>query len=176
MKKAILIIMALIVVLTLNKKSTTEEIIIPNESIRIRVVANSDSSSDQKLKQNVRYSIQKQLGDMLVDAENIDDVRSILKNNLSEVEYTVEQVLEKNNRQNNFEVNYGYNYFPQKTYKGIIYDEGYYESVVVTLGAAKGENWWCVLFPPLCLMEETEENIEEVEYKSFIKEVLDKYF
>ena len=128
------------------------------------------------MKQKVKKSIQLQLSDMLKDAENIDDVRSILNKNLSDVEYSVEKVLEKSNSTNNFEVNYGYNFFPQKIYKGVTYQEGNYESVVIKLGESKGDNWWCVLFPPLCLMEAEEDNIEDVEYKSFIKEIIDKYF
>ena len=55
--------------------------------------------------------------------------------------------------------------------KGIEYDEGYYESLLITLGEGKGDNWWCVLFPPLCLIEAEEST--EVEYKSFIKEIIE---
>ena len=58
-------------------------------------------------------------------------------------------------------------------YKGIYYEEGEYESLVITLGEGIGNNFWCVLFPPLCLIDENE---EEVEYTSFIKELIDKYF
>ena len=54
--------------------------------------------------------------------------------------------------------------------------EGNYESLVVKLGEGKGENFWCVLFPPLCLLEAEESDKDEVEYKSFIKEIIDKYF
>ena len=61
-----------------------------------------------------------------------------------------------------FEINFGLNYFPKKEFKGITYDEGYYESVVVTLGEGLGDNWWCVLFPPLCMLEAEEST--EVEY------------
>ena len=66
--------------------------------------------------------------------------------------------------------------FPEETYKGITYEAGKYESLLVTLGEGKGDNWWCVLFPPLCLMEAEETNTDEVEYKSFIKEIIEKYF
>ena len=67
------------------------------------------------------------------------------------------------------------NYFPEKEYKGVVYEEGEYESLVITLGNGLGENFWCVLFPPLCLLD-TEEEPENVEYTSFVKEVIDKYF
>ena len=176
MKKLLLIIMFFLVIVLLSNKNTTEEIIIPNESIRIRVIANSNTIEDQKLKQKVRKSIQVELSKLLENAKDIDEVRKILNNNLNNIEYTVEKELDKNNSKLSYQVYYGNNYFPQKTYKGINYQEGYYESIVIKLGSSKGDNWWCVLFPPLCLLEEDNEDIEEVEYKSFIKEVIDKYF
>ena len=73
------------------------------------------------------------------------------------------------------DVNFGYNYFPPKEYKGIKYDEGYYESLVVTLCEGKGDNWWCVLFPPICALEEDSENYEKIEYSFYIKEMFNKY-
>ena len=72
-------------------------------------------------------------------------------------------------------IHYGLNYFPKKEYKGVIYEEGYYESLVVTLGNGNGDNWWCVLFPPLCLLEAQETNTQDVEYKFFVQDLIDKY-
>ena len=60
-----------------------------------------------------------------------------------------------------------------KDYVGVKYPEGEYESLVITLGEGKGDNWWCVLFPPLCLVEAEEHT--DVEYKFFVKEIIDKY-
>ena len=73
-----------------------------------------------------------------------------------------------------FTINYGLNYFPKKEFKGITYDAGYYESVVVTLGEGLGDNWWCVLFPPLCSLEAEESS--DVEYTTMTQEILKKYF
>ena len=84
--------------------------------------------------------------------------------------------MKHDNYDNNVEVNYGMNYFPEKTYKGVKYKEGEYESLVVTLGKGEGNNFWCVLFPPLCLLEAEEDDTNEVEYTSFVKELIDKYF
>ena len=66
------------------------------------------------------------------------------------------------------------NYFPEKEYKGIYYEEGEYESLVITLGNGIGENFWCILFPPLCLVDE--EETTDIEYTSIIKELINKYF
>ena len=176
MRKVCFVCLAIIMIIFLSNTNTTEEIIIPNESIRIRVIANSNSKEDQELKQKVRKSIQIQLAEMLKEADNIDEVRAVLNEKLPEVEYTVERELQNAKKNSDFDINYGYNFFPQKIYKGITYEEGIYESVVIKLGESNGDNWWCVLFPPLCLMESDEENMEEVEYKSFIKEIINKYF
>ena len=76
----------------------------------------------------------------------------------------------------NYDINYGENYFPEKEYKGVSYEEGNYESLVITLGDGLGDNFWCVLFPPLCLLEAEENDTNKIEYTSFIKEIIDKYF
>ena len=68
--------------------------------------------------------------------------------------------------------NYGKNYFPRKEYKNVIYEEGEYESVVITIGDGNGKNFWCVLFPPLCMLDED----SNIEYSSLVKEIIDKYF
>lgn len=174
MKKVMIILCVLMIVLINNVKA--EEIIIPNEAIRIRVIANSNSKEDQFVKGQVRNSIQEQMADLLKDATSIEEVRGILNNNLKDFDFTVEKVLKRYNVVDDFEINYGLNFFPEKQFKGVTYEEGYYESIVITLGKGEGDNWWCVLFPPLCLMEIEEENIDDVEYKSFIKETLDKFF
>jgi len=72
-----------------------------------------------------------------------------------------------------YEINYGNNYFPEKEYKGVTYKAGEYESLVITLGDGLGDNWWCVLFPPLCLLEADENNLEETEYKLYINKIID---
>ena len=60
----------------------------------------------------------------------------------------------------------------RKEYKNVIYEEGEYESVVITIGDGNGKNFWCVLFPPLCMLDED----SNIEYSSLVKEIIDKYF
>ena len=83
----------------------------------------------------------------------------------------IKETIDKYNIQ--YSISYGKNYFPNKEYNGVIYEEGEYESLVISLGESQGDNWWCVLFPPLCLIDEEQ---DEVEYTTFIKELIDKYF
>ena len=63
----------------------------------------------------------------------------------------------------------------KKEYKEVIYNEGNYESLVITLGNGYGDNWWCVLFPPLCLIDAKEKDLSNVEYKLYINEILNNY-
>ena len=151
-----------------------EKVTIPDDALRIRVVPNSNSDYDQEIKGKVRGELEVTMYDMLKEADSSEEARSIIKDNLEQIKVDVGDVLKNNNYDKPFEVNFGYNYFPEKEYKGVTYDEGYYESLLVTLGEGKGDNWWCVLFPPLCLIE-AEENTD-VEYKSLVKELIDKYF
>ena len=78
-------------------------------------------------------------------------------------------------KEENYSINFGKNYFPEKVYYDVTYPAGEYESLVITLGDGLGENWWCVLFPPLCLLEAEEKNIDKVEYKLFAKEIIEKF-
>lgn len=151
-----------------------EEVIIPEDSIRIRILANSNNDEDLAVKEEVKDDVQKELNEILKNSKNIKDARKTIITSMPEISNTVEKSLISQNVYQKFDINYGYNYFPDKEYKGVIYNEGYYESVLVTLGEGMGNNWWCVLFPPLCLIEGQVN--EEVEYKLFVKEMINKYF
>ena len=111
--------------------------------------------------------LKKNLKSLTYTPKNINDTRKSIKDNLKIIDETLRQEVK------DYSINYGYNYFPEKVYKGIYYEEGEYESLVITLGEGIGNNFWCVLFPPLCLIDEEQ---DEVEYTTFIKELIDKYF
>ena len=174
MKKIVLLILTVFIFLSfLNTKE--EEVLIPNEAIRLRVIASSNTVEDQNIKIQVRNKIQSEII-KLSDKKDIDKTRKNIKADLKNLEEITKETLKELNADSKYDINYGYNYFPEKQYKGVKYEEGYYESLVITLGEGKGENFWCVLFPPLCLLEAEESDKDEVEYKSFIKEIIDKYF
>lgn len=168
MKKAVIVLAIIITILCLNKQ---EQIKIPKDSIRFRVIANSNTQEDQTLKIEIVNNIKGEL-QKANDLTSIEDTRKYLVESLPTFESIVNKTLEENNANKSFHINYGKNYFPEKTYKDVVYEEGEYESLVITLGDGEGENFWCVLFPPLCFMDEK----EDVEYESLIKEIIHKYF
>lgn len=146
---------------------------IPEDAIRIRILANSNTEYDQNIKNVVKNNVQDYMYNLLKDTKDIKNAEKIIGNNLNNIDNQVNITLQKLNYNLPYQVNFGLNYFPKKVYKGVEYDDGYYESLLITLGEGKGDNWWCVLFPPLCLIEAEEST--EVEYKSFVKEIIDKY-
>ena len=146
---------------------------IPDNAIRVRIIPNSNSNYDQRIKNKVKEKLRLTMYDLLKNTKNSEEAKKLIINNLDSVDNEVKTVLEKENYNKKYDVKFGYNYFPEKKYKGIKYNEGYYESLLITLGEGKGDNWWCVLFPPLCLIEAKEDS--DVEYKIFVKEIIEKY-
>lgn len=169
MKKVLIIMSIIITILIYNKN--LNNITIPNNAIRIRVIANSNNIEDQVLKLKVKEKVESKLYEKLDNTKDINIARNKIKSTLPEIENIV------NNETNgtNYNINYGDNYFPKKKLKGINYKEGNYESLVIKLGEAQGNNWWCVLFPPLCSIDVKENDSDKVEYKSKVLEILNAY-
>ncbi len=174
MKKYLIILTIITSVFVMNDLKD-EKIVIPNEAIRFRVIASSNSKEDQELKVKVKDNLQKNMQNILKNEKNIQQARLSLEKNLPLLKENVEKTLKQNNSKETYTISYGENYFPSKNYKGVIYNSGNYESLVVKLGKAEGNNFWCVLFPPLCLIEE-QENTKDTEYHLLVKDLLNKYF
>lgn len=169
MKKTLTIISILMLIIISSKEYN--KIIIPNESIRIRVIANSNKLEDQLLKLKIKEEVTTNLYDKLDNIKTKEEAKTKIENSIPELENIVSTTLNNNN----FKINYGQNYFPQKEFNGITYEEGDYESLVINLGESKGDNWWCVLFPPLCMIEAEYTDKDNVEYKSKVLEILNEY-
>ncbi|MCI8777719.1 MAG: stage II sporulation protein R [Bacilli bacterium] len=172
MKKTIMLI-GLIIGIYIFIGYKFSDIEIPNEALRIRILANSNSDYDQQIKNSVKTEIQDYVYDLLKDTTDIEEARKIINSKLDNISSLTNMFLKKQNYNLPYSVNFGYNYFPKKVYKGITYDAGYYESLLITLGSGNGDNWWCVLFPPLCLLE-AEESVD-VEYTTLVSELLKRY-
>ena len=147
---------------------------IPKEAIRVRVIANSNDKYDQEVKMNVKDIVTNDMYNLMSNVDNIESARESITNNIPILSKDIDKYLKEINYNTNYDINFGYNYFPKKIYKGVEYKEGMYESLVVTLGNGEGNNWWCVLFPPICMIEAEEST--DVEYTTMVKEIMNKYF
>ena len=172
--KKIILILTLIIEVFIYKEIKNNEVIIPDTAIRLRVIPNSNSVLDQNMKNKVKKYLENNTYNLIKDEDSKEVAREKIKNNIPKTKEDIEQIFNENNYNMNFSINYGLNYFPEKEYRGLKYEEGYYESVVISIGKAEGDNWWCVLFPNLCLVDL--ENTNDVEYKSWIVEKINKIF
>lgn len=130
--------------------------LIPQESIRLRILANSDSVGDQAVKRLVRDAVVEQMNGWvaeLAQPESLEEARTMVQGKLSDIEQRVGETLKASGKSYDYEVELGEVPFPTKIYGGAVYPAGEYEAVRVTLGAGAGKNWWCVLFPPLCFVD-----------------------
>lgn len=164
MKKMVIFIFVLIFGLCVFNDKTC--ILIPDRSIRIRIIGNSDTLEDQKTKSTIKNEVNNVLYEKLNNINNYNDAKKTIANSIDEIKEVVKKYSD------NFEINYGDNYFPSKEYKGVKYEAGDYESLVIKLGEGKGRNFWCVLFPPLCMIDESKLN--NVSYSFYVSKLLNK--
>ncbi len=144
----------LILISILYIKEETETLEKRGENlIRFHVLANSDSPEDQKLKLKVRDKIIDTMSSDLETSKNVGETRSILTNNLDKIEETAREEIYKNGQDYGVRVSLGEHGFPAKRYGNVVFPAGKYEALRVEIGNAKGQNWWCVMFPPLCFVD-----------------------
>ncbi len=123
--------------------------------LRFHVLANSDSKEDQDLKLKVKNEVILLLQKKLEGAQTLAEVRRILNESQQDVVNCARIVIEQEGYQYPVRVELSGTYFPIKTYGDLTFPEGEYEAYRVLIGKAQGKNWWCVLFPSLCMVSES---------------------
>lgn len=163
MKKIIFIVICLVIGILVYKKS--DQIIIPSDAIRIRIIANSNNIEDLYQKKLLKESIKNDIYNLVKDSSNSMEASLNIKSNINKIDSLIK------NKTSNYKITYGKNYFPEKIYKGVVYPSGEYDSLVITLGSGLGDNWWCVLYPPLCLIDDNT-STSDVEYQFLVGKIL----
>lgn len=128
--------------------------------IRFHVIANSDNEEDQNLKLKVKNRVIDYLYPYLNASESLDESRGIIKNKMEDVKNIAEEVIKENNYQYNVKVELSRENFPDKSYGNITLPQGNYEAFRIIIGDGDGRNWWCVMFPPLCFVDESKAEVE----------------
>ena len=168
--KKILIVVAIVITIIMYNKETN--IIIPESSIRFRVIANSNTLEDQVNKSKLSKNLSSYIYNLIKYAKSKEDATNIINSNYHNIDDFVKNYLIMNNIHDKYDLSIGLNYFDQKNYQGIDYNAGYYDSIVLSLGEKRGVNWWCVMYPPLCLIDE---DTSENEYTTLVQDMLKKY-
>ncbi len=124
--------------------------------IRLHVLAASDSERDQALKLTVRDAVLEKTRTLLENVDQKEDAARILQDALPEIEAVAEDTLLRAGAPNTVSVTLGEECYPTREYEQLAFPAGKYLSLRVMIGEAEGKNWWCVLFPPLCLTAATD--------------------
>lgn len=120
---------------------------------RLHIIANSDSEEDQNLKLFVRDNIINYLKNYKFS--NKEELITFLNEHKTELNEIIKSSIAQKGYNYNFTIEIGNSFFPQKKYENIILPSGYYDGLKIKIGKAEGKNWWCVLFPPMCLINES---------------------
>lgn len=119
--------------------------------VRLHVIANSNSDEDQALKLAVRDALLKEGAEAFSANETKEDVLRTLASQLPRFQQTAEAVIRKAGHDDPVTVTLGKHEFPTRTYDDVTLPAGTYDALRVIIGRGEGKNWWCVMFPPLCL-------------------------
>lgn len=169
LKNALILIILLFFYIAISAISyaTTVSSDIADSVFRLHVLANSDSEEDQNLKYKVRDSLISYLDTISQNASSKEEIIEIVNSHIEDFETIAKQTISENGYSYNVTVEIGNFDFPTKNYGDISLPAGYYDALRVKIGEAKGQNWWCVMFPPLCFVNVTsgivpEESKEEM--------------
>lgn len=126
---------------------------IANSVFRLHVIANSDSDEDQNLKLKVRDELLVYMNSISLESKTKQEAMQIANENIQEFKQIAEKVIKENGFNYTVNVQIGEANFPTKYYGDIALPAGSYDALKVQIGEAKGQNWWCVMFPPLCFVD-----------------------
>ncbi|MBL6008758.1 stage II sporulation protein R [Bacillus halotolerans] len=135
------------------QQSENEPVVIPDEAIRLRILANSDRGEDQALKRHIRDAVNKEITTWVKDITSIEEARRLIRSKLPDIKEIAKETMEKEGASQSISVDFDKISFPTKLYGSMVYPAGEYEAILITLGNGEGANWWCVLFPPLCFLD-----------------------
>ena len=163
------VILLIAVTLVIAVIPTEMDVAIYEDTIRLHILANSDSAEDQTLKYEIRDMLLEKYSDRLSESASIDEAKSKTSLLCSDMERDVEEWMKERGYEYECNVSLGVEWYETREYEDFILPKGYYTSLKVMLGEAEGKNWWCVMYPPLCLDVATEEVPRKSSTQSYTK-------
>ena len=175
LKRSFVILVLLFLFVFISALSYVEAVSkdIANSVFRLHVIANSDSYEDQSLKLKVRDNLLSYMNTLAKNCSSKEEVIELAKERAQDFKDLAEQTIIENGFDYSVTIQIGTSDFPTKTYGDISFPAGTYDALRVQIGDAKGQNWWCVMFPPLCFVDVSSGVVPE-ESKQEIKESLNE--
>lgn len=172
--KKLLVILAVVAVLgatifILNAKNSAEA---ETDYLRIHVRANSNEQIDQNVKYKVKDEVVKYITPYAAECKDKQTAMQIIGGILGDIEEVCDGVLKANGFSYSSKASIRSENFPTRVYGDLTLEEGVYDALIIELGTGKGDNWWCVVYPPLCFTSST----TDVKYRSAILDIINKFF
>ncbi|MCR5553856.1 MAG: stage II sporulation protein R [bacterium] len=140
--------------------------------VRIHIRANSNSSADQEVKYKVKNAVVDFLTPIISECSTVSEAHNAIAKNLPKIDSVADKVLKENGFYYGAHSKINDEYFPTRAYDDLVLDEGIYDALIVELGQGVGDNWWCVVYPPLCFIGAENTGTNSITYKSKIVEIL----
>lgn len=138
---------------------------------RLHIIANSDSNEDQNLKLIVRDNVINYMNTLISNSNSKNDIISIVSNHLEDFKNIALETIHSNGYNYNVNISIGNFYFLTKSYGDVSFPSGHYDALKIEIGESIGQNWWCVLFPPLCFVNSSSGVVPD-DSKNILKENL----
>ena len=173
MKKIVIAAVALVVLIAVIA-------LIPAQSsnadfLRIHIRANSNDTVDQNVKYEVKNAVVEYLTPYLANATTKEQAMSVVKAHLAGVESVCDGVLARNGFTYTSRAKLCQEQFPDRTYDGVTLAAGVYDALIIELGKGAGNNWWCVVYPPLCFVGGESNGTNQIIYKSKLLEIIENW-
>lgn len=139
--------------------------------LRIHVRANSNSAEDQNVKYEVKDEVVKFITPYIKECVDKESAMQVMRGLLPEIERVCDKALRERGYSYGARANIREEKFPTRVYGDLTLEEGVYDALIVELGSGTGDNWWCVIYPPLCFTSAS----ADVEYRSVITDIINKF-
>lgn len=147
-----------------------------SDFLRIHIRANSNEMVDQQVKYIVKGELVRYLTPILAEANTKPQAIALIQQNLSNISDIASLVLDREGYNYSANAKLTSEYFPVRCYDDVVLESGEYDSLIVELGTGTGNNWWCVVYPPLCFVAATDDNSDGITYRSKILDIIKKFF
>ena len=172
----LLILLAAFIIVSAYSYVSAVSYDIADSVFRLHVIANSDSAEDQALKYKVRDSLLNYMNSLVSSTTSKDEAMEIVTNNIDNFKNIAESTIRENGYNYSVNITVGKHSFPTKYYGDISLPSGIYDALRVEIGSASGQNWWCVMFPPLCFVDVSSGIVPEESKKSLKNNLNDEEY
>lgn len=173
----VFVLICVIVLICVFANVASDKNITNTDYLRLHIRANSNSIEDQNIKYEVKGKIVDLLTPLVIDVKSKNKLQDVLIQNEKYIESEVDVFLKSKGFYYGCDMEINNEFFPTRTYEHVTLGADYYDALIINLGSGIGNNWWCVIYPPLCFVGENE-NItsQSVVYKSKLREIINKFF